>query len=183
MEKRKIEIGKKYRHFKGNIYQVIDIVNDSENENKLVIYKGLYENGKTWAREYNMFNSEVDHIKYPDVKDVYRFTEIDTKKVVISGTDNFNYYKDFFENKDYQVIYQINSDKKYSDFYKEIDTCDILLVDVNGYQSYSELFYGIIRKLNYNSKMDIYIINDCEIDEVEEFKKLGVIKLFKEEEW
>ncbi len=44
---RKIEIGKKYRHFKGKEYIVLDIVNDSESNNdeefkKVVIYEALY---------------------------------------------------------------------------------------------------------------------------------------------
>jgi len=79
---REIQIGKKYRHFKGNEYIVIDIVNDSESNNekeykKVVIYQALYGDNLKWARPYDMFNSEVDHQKYPDVKQLYRFEEID----------------------------------------------------------------------------------------------------------
>ena len=79
---RKIEIGKKYRHFKGKEYIVLDIVNDSESNNdeefkKVVIYEALYGEHLIWARPYDMFASEVDHEKYPDVKQKYRFEEID----------------------------------------------------------------------------------------------------------
>lgn len=79
---RKIEIGKKYRHFKGKEYIVLDIVNDSESNNdeelkKVVIYEALYGEHLRWARPYDMFASEVDHEKYPDVKQKYRFEEID----------------------------------------------------------------------------------------------------------
>ena len=79
---REIKIGKKYRHFKGNLYKVIDIVNDSESNNdlefkKVVIYQALYGEGLKWARPYDMFNSEVDHNKYPDVGQKYRFEEVD----------------------------------------------------------------------------------------------------------
>ena len=81
---RKIEIGKTYRHFKGNLYKVIDIVNDSESNNdeeykKVVIYQALYGDNLKWARPYDMFNSEVDHEKYPDVKQKYRFEEYEIK--------------------------------------------------------------------------------------------------------
>ena len=77
---REIEIGKLYKHFKNKLYQVVDIVNDSESNNdeyyrKIVIYKALYGDGITWARDYDMFNSEVDHEKYPDVEQKYRFEE------------------------------------------------------------------------------------------------------------
>jgi len=79
---REIKIGKKYRHFKGNLYKVIDIVNDSESNNdlefkKVVIYQALYGEGLKWARPYDMFNSEVDRDKYPDVEQKYRFEEVD----------------------------------------------------------------------------------------------------------
>lgn len=67
-----------YKHFKGNFYIVEDIGYDSETEEKLVIYRALYGNHKLWCRPYDMFLSEVDHEKYPDVTQKYRFelTEI-----------------------------------------------------------------------------------------------------------
>ena len=79
---RVIQIGKKYKHFKGKMYKVLDIVYDSESNNddeykKVVIYQALYGDKLKWARPYDMFNSEVDHITYPDVKQKYRFEEVD----------------------------------------------------------------------------------------------------------
>lgn len=79
---REIVIGKKYRHFKGKEYRVIDIVYDSESNNddelkKVVIYQALYGDNLKWARPYDMFNSEVDKEKYPEIKQLYRFEEID----------------------------------------------------------------------------------------------------------
>ena len=78
---RVIEIGKKYRHFKGKLYKVIDIVFDSESNNdeeykKVVIYQALYGDNLKWARPYDMFNSLVDREKYPDVEQEYRFEEV-----------------------------------------------------------------------------------------------------------
>jgi len=79
---REIKIGKKYRHFKNKEYLVLDIVYDSESNNdfeptKVVIYQALYGDKLKWARPYDMFNSEVDHEKYPDIKQKYRFEEIE----------------------------------------------------------------------------------------------------------
>ncbi len=77
---REIKIGTVYRHFKGKLYIVTDIVLDSESNNdteykKVVIYKALYGDYLTWARPYEMFASLVDHQKYPDVTQKYRFEE------------------------------------------------------------------------------------------------------------
>ena len=72
---RKIVIGRKYRHFKGIIVEVLMLAKDSETLNELVVYKHE-ENDEVWVRPLNEFLSEVDHKKYPDVKQKYRFEEI-----------------------------------------------------------------------------------------------------------
>ena len=62
-----------YKHFKGDYYLVEDIAKDSETKMEVVIYRRLYEDGGLWVRPKEMFLSEVDHEKYPDVKQKYRF--------------------------------------------------------------------------------------------------------------
>ena len=71
---RKIKVGKKYRHFKGDIVRVICIASDSEDLKKKVVYK---HSNKYWVRDYDMFASLVDKEKYPNVKQKYRFEEVD----------------------------------------------------------------------------------------------------------
>lgn len=70
----KVEIGKKYKHFKGTIYKVICIAKNSETLEDMVIYEN---EEKVWARPYDLFISKVDKEKYPNVEQVYRFEKID----------------------------------------------------------------------------------------------------------
>ena len=66
-----------YRHL--YLYKIIDIAEHTETKEKLVVYRALYANEQlgvdfdTYARPYDMFMSEVDHSKYPLVKQKYRF--------------------------------------------------------------------------------------------------------------
>ena len=71
---RKLQINRIYRHFKGDFYLVLDTALDSETKETMVVYRRLYGDGALWVRPLDMFLSEVDHRKYPDVKAKYRFT-------------------------------------------------------------------------------------------------------------
>ncbi len=62
-----------YRHFKGDYYIVEDVATHSETKDKYVVYRALYGDTNLYIRPYDMFLEKVDKVKYPNVKQEYRF--------------------------------------------------------------------------------------------------------------
>lgn len=75
--KRTIPVGSVVRHFKNKLYKIIGYGNNVDG-GQYVIYESLYDNPhKVWLREYSEFMSEVDRKKYPEIKQKYRFEEVE----------------------------------------------------------------------------------------------------------
>lgn len=81
---REIHQGEIYRHFKNRLYQIVAVATHSETKEKYVVCQALYGTFETYIRPYDMFMSEVDRVKYPDVKAKYRFEKVEPEELTDS---------------------------------------------------------------------------------------------------
>ena len=84
-----------YKHFKGNLYQIVTLAKHSETGEEMVVYRALYGEGDTYVRPLNMFMEEVDKTKYPDATQTYRFEKVEA--VIDPGLEEFLDAKDYEE--------------------------------------------------------------------------------------
>lgn len=154
--------GETYRHFKEKNYKIIAIAHHSETGEELVIYQALYGDGTVCARPLDMFVSEVDHVKYPDVKQKYRFEKIadaqeEPTEKSLSQMSAEEKMMAFFDEDDLEAKYQILLTMREDVTNTMIDNMavvmDLVIPDGSIQNRYDDLKRAIQMKQRYEQNM------------------------------
>jgi len=157
---RRPAVGETYRHFKNKNYKIIAIAHHSETGEELVIYQALYGDGMVCARPLDMFVSEVDHEKYPEVTQKYRFEKVgeaieETKTLDMMSTEEK--MMAFFDTEDLETRYRILLKMREEITDTMIDNMavvmDVVIPDGNIVTRYEDLRRAIQTKQRYEQNM------------------------------
>lgn len=163
----------KYRHFKGNLYQIIAIAEHSESGEELVIYQALYGDYPIYARPLSMFMEEIDRAKYPEAAQKYRF-ELVTREMIESAGEN-NQVKERTAEPTADAAKEQKNEMKYeqeasSEPEQEVINLDPLVVAFLDADSYSEklnILTGLHHRITDDMINVMAMASDLEIREMD----------------
>lgn len=147
--------GEIYKHFKDKLYQIVAIATHSETGERLVIYQRLYEDFSVYARPLSMFMSEVDHVKYPQVTQKYRF-----EKVTFGEVKNEEKPRDAAE-KVVEVVSQEND----SEIAEDVVNPDLLeFLNADTYEQKKNVLVSLKHRITDRLIDDIAMSMDVTVD-------------------
>lgn len=183
--------GSFYQHFKGNLYQIKDIAIHSETGEEMVVYQAMYPPFGTWARPLEMFLGEVDHEKYPEVKQKHRFERVRFENVAngekinataevdkstentsektngesgVSLADTMNISEEEWK----EILINNQVEKKLADIFSKEEIARkglMIFLDANTFQEKREIFVGLRQCMDKRFLSNVAVSLDITLEE------------------
>lgn len=154
-----------YKHFKGNLYQIVAIAEHSETGEQLVIYQALYGGFKTYARPLAMFTSRVDREKYPDVEQEFRFA--------LQGPEGEHQVK---EPVAQAPALQLQAQTEQEDEGLNIDPLVLEFLDADSYEEKLNILAGLHHRITDDMITTMAIACDIEVEEGDTEKRYDSLR-------
>lgn len=148
-----------YRHFKGNLYQIVTLAEHSETGELLVIYQALYGEFKRYARPLKMFQERVDKIKYPNAVQEYRFelVKLDHEnKYSEKRTDENTHVESMYDKKS---IEEAQAEEEVPD----IDPMVLEFLDASSYEERLNILAGLHHRITDDMINVMAVATDIEV--------------------
>lgn len=141
-----------YKHFKGNLYQITAIAEHTETGEQLVVYQALYGDFKSYARPLEMFISKVDHEKYPDIEQEFRFE--------LQGPEAERQKKAAVEESS-----RVFADSEKTEEEMSLDPLVLEFLDADGYEQRLNILAGLHHRITNEMITTMAIACDVEIND------------------
>ncbi len=153
--------GEIFNHFKDKPYQIITVATHTETGELMVVYQALYGDFRTYVRSMEMFLSEVDRVKYPEVKQKYRFElrNMQNQESVLTDRKEVNLAVNLAEEKIEELTQSVITPE---------GTVNVILLKFLDAESYSrklDVITSNVKHLTDRLINDMAVSLDCAVDE------------------
>lgn len=133
-----------YKHFKGNLYQIVAIAQHTETDETLVVYQAMYDDFKIYARPLAMFVGLVDKEKYPDATQEFRFE--------LQGTDEARQK-------------ERRAQEEMSEGERSLDPMVLEFLDADSYEAKLNILAGLHHRITDEMLTTMAIASDIELND------------------
>ncbi len=146
-----------YRHFKGNMYQILAIAADSETGKPCVVYQAMYGEFKIYVRDLEMFLSETDKEKYPQAGQQYRFEKITVQESAASV--------EFNQESVLQINEDCSADLQPEETETEIDPAVLEYLEAESVDARLNILTSLHHRITDEMITTMAVVSDFEINE------------------
>jgi hypothetical protein len=166
-----------YKHFKGNLYQIVAIAEHSETGEQLVIYQAMYGDFKIYARPLDMFVSPVDKVKYPEASQVFRFE--------LQGVDSRRQYEESGANAEPAQTESLKKPEPLEETAKEevsgeealsLDPMVLEFLDSDSYAQKLNILAGLHHRITDDMITTMAVACDIEVEEGDTEKRYASLR-------